>query len=120
MHVLRVFLVPLVFLGGLVFFASTLSGLLSPDTPCKLGACPETLYEGDSERVFQYTRSSVFKVRLDDRKNPPTALRCSPVGVIEAVSFNGETPYYTGTFRAMAPGACLLEGNVFSAMIVIK
>lgn len=120
MHVLRVFLLPCVFLIGLAFFTYKLSDFLSADTPCAVGSCPRTLREGDSEKVFMYTVPAQFSVTLDERKNPYKNLDCNPRGVIESVSFAAEPPLYTSVFRAIAPGACALESNTFSAMIVIE
>lgn len=120
MHVLRVFLLPLVFLSGLVFFAYILSGLFSSDLPCDVDTCPRTLSEGDSENVFTYASATEFSVRLDERKNSYKDLHCNPAGIIEVVSFTKETPYYIGVFRAIAPGMCMLESNTFSAKIVIR
>ena len=120
MQVLRAFLLPLVFLVGVVLFAYTLAGFLSNDAPCAVGACTLTLHEGDSEEVFKYTSGTEFSVRLDERKNSHKDLRCSPRGVIEEIAFTPEASHYVAVFRAVVPGACLLESNTFSAMIVIQ
>ena len=121
MHVLRVFLVPLVFLGGLVLFAQVLSGFLSSsNAPCTVGTCPAMLHEGDSERVFTYMTATEFSVRFDERKNSHRDLHCSPSGVIEVVSFTPEASYYTAVFRGVEPGTCRLESSNFSAMITIQ
>ncbi len=121
MHALRLFLIPLVFLGSLVFFAQTLSGFFSySNVPCTLGACPDTIHERDSEKVFTYPNATEFTVRLDERKNSYKDLHCSPTGVIEEVSLIPQSPYYTAAFRSVAPGACRLESSNFSAIIVIQ
>ena len=120
MRSLRIFLLPCVFLIGLAFFAYQASSLFGIDVPCNVGSCPLTLYEGDSEEVFIYRTSDQFSVVLDDRKNPRTDLHCRPDGVIDVLSFTQATPLYTVVFKGVASGACLLENNTFSAMIVVQ
>lgn len=112
---------PCILIAGLLFGAYQLKGLIRSDAPCALGACPTTLYEGDTGRTFIYAVGTLFTVTLNELKNPLRGLICSPEGVVEMVGTPfSEAPLYTATFRGLSAGSCTLANTTLVTTIVIQ
>lgn len=118
-----VVLVPAALFVGLVVGAMKLSGLLHRDaTPCTLGQCPLALHEGDSGKTFTYNVTTRFTLFFDQRRNPHENLRCTPEGILRAMSDSPyvEPPLYAAVLEGVAPGNCILTDDHFSATIIIQ
>jgi hypothetical protein len=122
MRVSLLFIIPCVFIGGILVGAYYLKDFAPTGSPCALGVCPTTLREGDTGKTFTYRVGTQFKITLDERTNPARNLFCGPAGVVENVpdAFSAAPPLYTGVFQGIAPGTCTLSSNSFIATIIVQ
>jgi hypothetical protein len=115
-------LIGLLFIGAIVFFAYRSEDLVPAATICTLGECPLEITQDNSGERLSYTVTTRFGVSLDPQANPPERLRCTPEGVIGAISNvpPSGSSLYIARFEAVQPGTCTLTDDNFSAVISVQ
>ena len=114
-------LVPCLLLAGLLLGSFKLQEFAPDQKPCALGQCPLILHASDSRHTFIYSVGARFDVVLDETKGKKGDATCMPAGVVRLrQDAPGEEAISGAYFEAIAPGACTLYGNNFSATIVVR
>lgn len=115
-------LVPLILVGGMLFFVYGTYRSTAASGECALATCPSELSERDTRQTFRYRVGDRFGVFLNEHKDPRAHLSCSRPGILDAVSAvpDANPPMYWARFEAVATGTCALSSLNFSATIIVE